>query len=85
MRGRKPKVLPSGQMVAEVYDRARDPLTGQFLDQRPGHDKEEDDKEEVRYYNPMSKANFMGLPQNDDEVTRLLISKEDYIRDQMKR
>jgi len=72
-------------MVAEVYDRARDPLTGQFLDQMPGRDKEEDEREQLGYFQPLGKANFMGLPQNDDEVTRLLISKEDYIRDQMKR
>ena len=72
-------------MVAEVYDRARDPVTGQFLDQMPRREGEEDDRDQVRHFNPLSKANFMGLPQNDDEVTRLLISKEDYIRDQMKR
>jgi len=34
---------------------------------------------------PLKMGQFLGLPRNEDEVTKILISKEDQLRDKMSR
>ena len=61
----------------KVYDRARDPNTKAYLDEMSHHSSQGSFAFEDKY-KELKQGAFIGLPQNESEVTKLLISKKDY-------
>ena len=72
----KAQMLANGQIVAEVFNRRIDPDTGQYVDLA-------DDNPEA--LEQAHQGQFIGLSRNEDDVTKILISKEDLLRDKLNR
>ena len=62
----------------EVFERVRDPDSGEYLDER-GSARPEDTLAQAR------KSNFIGIAANQDELTLILMSKRDQVFDKMTR
>ena len=75
-----------GLMDIEVYERLYDPETNKYIDQQTEISGSRFGSEyRQKALKPMQQGQFLGLLRNEDEVTKILISKEDQLRDKMGR
>jgi hypothetical protein len=67
-----------GLMNIEVYERLFDPDTNKFLDQKSNMSGSKFGTQyKATAFKSLAAGQFLGLARNEDEVTKILISKED--------
>ena len=79
-------MLKLGLMNIEVYDRLYDPNTNKFLDLKSNISGSKFDTQyKETAFKPLALGQFLGLARNEDDVTKILISKEDQLKDKLSR
>lgn len=90
----KEQFLALGLMDIEVLERKVDPETGKYYDQLSGFEDQSSkksrkgrfaDAEEPQAHAHLRPGAFLGLARNEDEVTKILISKNDQLKDKLNR
>ena len=71
-------------MPIEIFDRRVDPESGKYFDEITSS-KASYELKEAGYLQELQGGQFLGLPKNEDPVTKILISKEDLLRDKLNR
>ena len=79
----KALLLASGQNLVEVFERRIDPETNQPYDDRSHASRYLD--EENPLLNQMHPGQYKGLQKNEDDLTKLLVTKDDQIQEVMNR
>ena len=79
-------MLNLGLVNIEVYERLIDPDTNKFLDQKSNITGSKFGSQfKAAAFKPLAQGQFLGLARNEDEVTKILMSKEDQLKDKLNR